>query len=399
MPKPFLDDTLLLEGKEALRIYEAIRECPIIDYHCHLDEARIAQNTPLGDLGALFLGGDHYKWRAMRLCGIEERRITGDAPNKEKFFAYASILPRLIGSPLYLWTHMELKALFGITLPLCAETAQEIWDRANDRLGSLRVRDLLKHFKVEAIMTTDDPMRTLANHGDYDGIKVRPTFRPDACFAAGMAHKELEARLDFFLTKGCTLADHGFDFVNAQDVNLLWLMRACHERGLTLQLHFGTFRNVNTRAFAACGKDSGFDIMRGGIDTDALVRLLDRLYSEDALPRLILYPLNDTYLPPLATLSGAFPGIKVGSAWWFNDTASGIRRQLTACAEYAVLGTHPGMLTDSRSFSSYVRFDFYRRILATWIAKQVDAGEYDKEAAIPLAKNLSYYNAKELMTR
>ena len=396
--KEFFGEDYLLQGESAKKIYSAIKDLPIIDYHCHLDEKAIKADKTFSDIGELWLSGDHYKWRAMRLCGVSEDYITGYRSFIDKFNKFAEILPSLCGNPVYAWAHMELKQIFGIEKPLNQGTAKEVWNEANEKLKNLSVRKLLKKFNVEYIATTDDPYSALENHGDIDGVKVRPTFRADSRFNEGVPKAELEKRLDYFVSKGCKIADYGFDFVNENDENLLWLIENCYKRKMILQLHFGTFRNVNSVMLKTCGKDSGFDIMRGGIDVDALVKVLDKENTKlGGLPTIVVYPLNDYDLRAVATLTGAFPTVKVGAAWWFNDTLGGIKRQLETVAEYSVLGTQFGMLTDSRSFSSYVRFDYYRRILSLFIGEKVDGGEYDEAAAEKLAKNIAYYNIKEAL--
>ena len=393
----FFDDDLLLSGDAARKIYQDIRHLPVIDYHCHLDERAITENRHFADIGELWLAGDHYKWRAMRLCGVDEEYITGSRSFKEKFLKYASVLPRLAGNPLYYWTHMELAELFSVHEPLNAGNAEEVWERANAVLPGMGAADMLAHFNVEYVATTDDPFSSLDGHGDIGGIKVRPTFRPDRCFAEGVDKGLLAERMDYFLSKGCKLADHGFDgFADTSDLE--WLTEKCYEKGLVLQLHFGTFRNVNTKAFAAVGRDAGYDVFRDHVATDALAKFLDKMCMKlGGLPKIILYPLNDVCLRSVCAISGAFPNVLVGAAWWFNDTVCGIRRQLETVAEYAVLGTNTGMLTDSRSFSSYVRFDFYRRILASYIGGLADRGEYDAAAASALAEGIAYKNIKEVL--
>ena len=393
--KNFFGEDYLLQCESSKKIYSAIKDIPIIDYHCHLDDKAIKENKTFSDIGELWLSGDHYKWRAMRLCGVSEDYITGYKSFNAKFCKLAEVMPNLCGNPVYAWAHMELKQIFGIEKPLNSDTVKEIWDEANEKLKTLSVRKLLKKFNVEYIATTDDPFSTLENHGDIDGVKVRPTFRADARFSEGVSKADLEKRLDYFVSKNCKIADYGFDFVSENDENLLWLIEKCYERKMILQLHFGTFRNVNSAAFKTCGKDSGFDVMRGSIDADALVKVLDKENSKlGGLPTIIVYPLNDYDLRALATLTGAFPMVKTGAAWWFNDTLGGIKHQLETVAEYSVLGTQFGMLTDSRSFSSYVRFDYYRRILSSFIGEKVNSGEYDEAAAEKLAKNIAYYNIK-----
>ena len=393
--KAYYGEELLLENETAKKIYEEIKNLPIIDYHCHLDERAIKDDKKFENIGELWLSGDHYKWRAMRLCGVAEKYITGGASYKEKFLKFAEILPLLCGNPVYMWSQMELSRIFGINKPLNKDTAEEIWEEANETLKTLSVQGLLKKFKVEYIATTDDPYSPLENHGDIGGVKVRPTFRADARFKEGVKKAELEKRLDYFAEKGCKIADYGFDFVSENDENLIWLIENCYKRKMLLQLHFGTFRNVNAKMYERCGKDSGFDIMRGAIDTDKLVKIFDRENMRlGGLPKIVVYPLNDYDLRAIATLTGAFPSVKLGAAWWFNDTVNGIKRQLETAAEYSALGTQYGMLTDSRSFSSYVRFDFYRRILSSFIGERVENGEYDEAAAIALARKIAYENIK-----
>ena len=396
--KEFFGEDYLLANESAKKIYSAIKDLPIIDYHCHLDDKAIKDDKVFSDIGELWLSGDHYKWRVMRLCGVSEEYITGNKPFGEKFYKFAGIMPMLCGNPVYAWAHMELKRIFGITKPLNSDTAEEIRNEANEKLKTLSVRKLLKKFNVEYIATTDDPYSMLENHGDIDGVKVRTTFRADARFKEGVPKADLEKRLDYFVSKGCKIADYGFDFVTENDENLAWLIEKCYERKMILQLHFGTFRNVNSAMLKTCGKDSGFDIMRGAIDVDALVNIFNRENGKlGGLPSIIVYPLNDYDLRAVATLTGAFPTVKVGAAWWFNDTLNGIERQLETVSEYSVLGTQFGMLTDSRSFSSYVRFDYYRRILSSFIGKKVENGDYDVDFAEILAKNIAYYNIKEAL--
>lgn len=393
----FFDDNILLAGKASKSIYNAIKDLPIIDYHCHLDERAIYNDAGFDDIGELWLKADHYKWRAMRLCGVDEHFITGGASWEEKFFAYAKIMPMLIGNPLYYWTHLELKMVFGIEEPLNEKSAKCIREKANEQLKSLSVGKLLEKFKVEFIATTDDPESTLEFHGKMGNTIVSPTFRPDRCFKENVDKGYLEKRLDYFVAKGCRIVDHGFDDFDRNRDDILWLMRVCKERDLILQLHFGTYRNINSRAFNSIGRDSGYDVFRSSVNTDALAEILDIADRKGELPKIILYTLNDNYIKALGAISGAFKGVYLGAAWWFNDTVSGIKRQLDTTAEYAALGTNFGMLTDSRSFSSYVRFDFFRRILADYIGDMVERGEYDPQSAEALAKNICYYNIKEAL--
>ncbi len=443
MSTPFFSDEVLLSTPEAVRLYRSVCDLPIIDYHCHLDQYAIQKNLCFETLGELWLSGDHYKWRAMRLCGVDEYYITGKASYTEKYYKYAEIFPKLCGSPLYYWTQMELKILFGISEPLCKENADAILSRANRILADMTVGDILKKFRVEYIATTDDATAPLDAHGDYEGTAVRPTFRPDKILAGdadelaklaeqyGKPIKTLAAlkealadRVAYFRAHDCRIADHGMDFLPLPDCGekkvaeifslrpelrneeenrrlashlLSYLAELYAKEDMVMQLHFATYRSVNSAMFSAVGRDAGFDIMRGAVDTDALVVFLDALYRRGALPKTVLYTLNPAAAPALATLSGAFPNVRIGAAWWFNDTVLGIKRQLETVAEYAVLGTNLGMLTDSRSFASYARFDFFRRILADLVGGYVARGEYDADAAETLMYGVCYGNIKEFL--
>ena len=440
--KPFFGPDLLLNSEAAKTLYAGVKDLPIVDYHCHLNEKEIQANRSFSDLGELWLGGDHYKWRAMRMCGVEERYVTGDASFAEKYGKYAEIFPRLAGNPLYYWTQMELALLFGIRTPLGPDTAETIRETANEKLANIRVSDLLNRFKVEYIATTDDPVSDLAVHGTYGSTVVAPTFRPDRILTldetaiselaavTGIATDTLDglkaalaARLDYFVAHGCRISDHGMDFLPEKKFEegtvaslyahrdsmipdakviissyLLYYVASLYaERNIVMQMHFATYRNVNTAMFDQVGRDAGFDIMRGGVDTDKLVEFLNTLHMEGNLPKMVLYTLNPACVPALCTLSGAFPNVRVGAAWWFNDTVEGIRRQIKITAEYAVLGTSLGMLTDSRSFASYARFDFFRRILADVVGEWVEKGEYAMEHAQKLMYDMCYGNVKEFL--
>ena len=440
--KEFFGPDVLLRTEAAKTLYATVKDLPIIDYHCHLNEKEIAADRGFSDLGELWMGGDHYKWRAMRMCGIDEKYVTGDADVSEKYAKYAEIFPRLAGNPLYYWTQMELGLIFGIHEPLGPDTAEGIRAKANAKLADIHVSDLLKQFKVEYIATTDDPVSDLSAHGTYGDTKVSPTFRPDRIIGldetalselaavSGITTDTLEglkaaltARLDYFVAHGCRISDHGMDWLPAADCgetaaarlyakrcelntedkwaltsHLLHFVAALYaERNMVMQLHFATYRNVNTAMFGQVGRDAGFDIMRGGVDTDRLVVFLDTLNKEGKLPKTVLYTLNPACVPALCTLSGAFPGVRVGAAWWFNDSVEGIRRQLKLTAEYAALGTNLGMLTDSRSFASYARFDFFRRILADVVGEWVENGEYDMKQAEKLMYNVCYGNVRAFL--
>ena len=436
----FYGDKVFLHSETAYKLYQAVRDLPIIDYHCHLDQFKIKDNATFSDLGELWLAGDHYKWRAMRLCGVDEEYITGKASYHDKFLKYAEIMPQLIGNPLYAWTHLELKQIFGIDKPLDRNTAEEIYKEANAVLGKLSVRKLLSNFNVEFVATTDDPADDLSAHGTYGNTFVTPTFRPDKLYfldeeylqklgrAAGKEMKQLDDllsvlrdRLDFFASKGCRMSDHGFErfpqhyatageageyFANRNRLTehekdaffgflLVWLAKEYAKRNITMQLHFSVIRNNNTEMYRKCGADSGFDLIGEEQSVKDLIKFFDQI-RDDERPQTVLYTLNDSNLPAIAAATGAFRNVRMGAAWWFNDTAEGIRKNLKTISEYSVLGNNLGMLTDSRSFSSYSRFDYFRRILCDFVAEKVSGGEYDETSAEQLVKNICYYNAKKV---
>lgn len=439
--KQFCGDELLLQTETAKLLYSEIKSLPIIDYHCHLNPKRIAENDAYTDIGSLWLAEDHYKWRAMRLCGIKEEFITGDADFHKKFLKYAEILPNLCGNPLYYWTHMELRQIFGIEKPLSAETAEEIYREANGKAERMSPQYLLNRFAVNYIATTDDPIDNLQYHGKHSNTLVAPTFRPDKVFTLDAAYLSLLGkaagcdantlggllaalirRLDFFVSQGCRISDQSFEkfptrsatreeaerlfknrgMLSADEKEALFgfllgfLLREYRKRNMTAQLHFAVTRNVNPEAFRSIGVDSGFDTMSASPDPRTLLAFLASIPDTER-PGILLYSLNDSALPSLACAAGAFRNVRLGAAWWFNDTPLGIRRNLEILAEYSALGTCSGMLTDSRSFSSYVRFDFFRRILADFVGGYVDRGEYDLAAAKALMHKIVYDNPKALI--
>lgn len=441
MSFPFFGDNVLLRSETAVKLYQSVRDLPIVDYHSHLSEGEIAADKTYSTITELWLKGDHYKWRAMRACGVDEKYITGDAGDYEKFLAYASVMPKLLGNPLYAWAHLELKRVFGIDLPLNRENAPAIYTRANEALKEISVRRLLKKFNVEYIATTDDPLSELSAHGVYDGIRVCPTFRPDRAFRLEREYLErlgalwgkpvrslddfnaaLDARLSYFLSKGCTIADLSLECtpsaVGKEEAERIFskgesatreererflsyelgvLGKCFKERGVTWQIHIGALRNVNSRMFAALGADAGYDVMKSGIDTDAIAAMLDRMDREGGLPSVVLYSLVPQAVPALCCIAECFPNVRVGAAWWFNDTLEGIRSHLSVLSEYGVLGTSLGMLTDSRSFSSYCRFEFFRRILSDFVAEKTEAGEYEEGCAKQLLYDICYANPKAFM--
>ncbi|MCR4562055.1 MAG: glucuronate isomerase [Bacilli bacterium] len=438
--KDFFSDSVLLNSETAVSLYQLVKDLPIIDYHCHLDQNKIKNNDSFSDIGELWLSGDHYKWRAMRMCGVDEEYISGKASYHDKFLKYASILPKIIGNPLYYWTHFELKQIFDINEPLNSESAERIYQKANEKLKTLKVRDLLKHFKVEYVATTDDPCDDLAANGKYDETMVGPTFRPDKAYYPKDYVPRLEKvlnrpirsakeylaalieRLDYFVSKGAKITDHGFyhfpkeyvdddkadelfqkrDSLSEEDRELFfgWLLvnlaKSYAKRGLTMQIHFAVIRNNNAEMFEKCGVDSGFDLIGKTQDAAEVILFLNQ-FTNDNRPNIVLYTLNDANLKELAAVTGAFRKVRMGAAWWFNDTLESIKYNLSVISEYSVLGTNLGMLTDSRSFSSYSRFDFFRRILCDFVAEKVNKGEYDLKSAELLLKDICYNNPKEIV--
>lgn len=427
---------LFLSSDSAKTIYEQVKDLPIIDYHCHLDQNKIRSDAHFSDIGELWLAGDHYKWRAMRLCGVDERLITGNASWHEKFLAYAKIVPQLAGNPLYYWTHMELSQVFGIGEPLSEESAERIYIAANEKLKAISVRTLLKQYKVEFVATTDDPADDLAAHGTYDETIVAPTFRPDKLLSLNKTYldqlgkivgyplktladilRAAEERLQYFVAHGCRISDHGFlkfpaRYVSRGEAERLFsegkggeevfgylltsLAKLYKKYNVIMQMHFAVTRNVNPEMYKVCGVDAGFDVIASASPIENVIAFFQQL-SDEERPETVLYTLNDSELPALAAITGAFRHVKLGAAWWFNDTVQGIRRNLSTIAEYSALGTNFGMLTDSRSFSSYARFDFFRRILSEYLGTLVERGEYDMQAAKTIAKNICYYNIKEAL--
>ncbi len=431
----------LLVSPTAEKLYETVKDLPVIDYHCHLSPRQIRENATFSDIGEFWLGGDHYKWRVMRMMGIAEKFITGTASNREKFKAYASIVPYLIGNPLYDWTHRELRDIFGITEPLSAQNADEVFDRASAALKDLSVWKLLDKFKVEFIATTDDPIDSLEYHGVVNDTRVTPTFRPDKLqtfsqeyidelgkasgveiATLGDLKRALTVRLDYFVSKGCKFSDHGFAafptrypdeeeaqklflrraFLTEEEREALWgrvllfLTEEYAKRGITMQIHFGVLRNVNPEKFALLGPDSGFDVIGEAPKTQDVLRYF-ALTPDEKRPKTVLYCLNDSALPALACLTGAYANVVMGAAWWFNDNKAGIERNLEIISQYSLLATNLGMLTDSRSFSSYCRFDFFRRIICSFTAAKVDAGECSFAQAKAVLSAVCYGNAKALI--
>jgi len=462
--KPFMDADFLLNSETARELYhEYAKGMPIFDYHCHLPPREIAEDQRFENLGQIWLAGDHYKWRAMRSNGIEERCITGDASWEEKFRKWAETVPRTIGNPLYHWTHLELQRYFGIETVLGPDTADEIWSEANGQIAApdFSVRNLLTRMNVRYVGTTDDPVDDLRYHKALAGsdfpVVVRPSFRPDKAYALSdpAAFKEwigtlataanmesietfehlreaLRRRITYFAEAGCTVSDHALvlpvntdyteGLLNGVLASVLrggvptkadtdafttavleFVAREYAERGWVFQLHIGALRNNNTRMYRALGPDSGFDSIVDGPIAKNLAGFLDRLDRDNALPRTILYGLNPGDNELFATMLGNFqdgtiPGkIQHGSGWWFNDQKDGMIRQMVSLANLGLLSRFVGMLTDSRSFLSFPRHEYFRRILSDLIGGWVEAGEAPRDMKLlgGIVQDICWYNAHD----
>jgi glucuronate isomerase len=459
----FLSDDFLLHSDVARELYHdyAKRE-PIFDYHCHLPPDQIASNRSFRNLYEVWLGGDHYKWRAMRSDGVAEKFCTGDASDWEKFLAYARTVPHLLRNPLYHWTHLELKSYFGIEALLSDATAEEIWNRANAQLATpeLSVHGLLTKSRVAVVCTTDDPTNRLESHRKIRadgrlGTRVYPTFRPDKALAIdqpdlfnkwvdalsdasgidcsnfGRFLDALKQRHDDFHACGGRLSDHGLPRCYAEectedeaaklfeaartgrqldclkaDAFRSFLMRFFGElaanRGWTMQLHLGAIRNNNTRLFCKLGPDAGFDSIGDARHAEPLARFLDQLDQREKLPKTIIYNLNpaDNYV--FASMIGNFqdgsiPGkIQFGSSWWFLDQKEAIEWQLNAISSLGLLSRFVGMLTDSRSFLSFPRHEYFRRILCNLIGRDVMQGELPRDMSLlgNMVRDISFRNAE-----
>ena len=400
----FINDDFMLKNETAKKLYGYVKDLPIIDYHCHISPKMIAEDYQFSDAYELFLGGDHYKWRQMRSNGIDEKYITGDADNYEKWLCFAKTMPKLIGNPLYHWTHLELKRYFDIDLILNEKNAKEIWDIVNKKLKSpdFSVKNLIRKSNVEVICTTDSPYDSLEYHKQLKDFetKVIPAFRPDLYDIKD----DITERMDYFHENGCRLSDHAIDEINDNLIKtMVFLGKEYAKRGWTMQLHIGAMRNNNTRMFEKLGADTGFDSVNDFEIAKGISKLLNELDKVDMLPKTILYCLNpkDNYV--LGTMLGNFQGteakgkIQFGSGWWFNDNRDGMEEQMRTLANLGCFGNFIGMLTDSRSFVSYTRHEYFRRIMCNLIGQWVEDNEYpdDMDALREIAEGISYKNAKE----
>lgn len=460
MRQPVSDSNFLLHTDTARKLYHEVAEqLPIVDYHCHLDPQEIFEDRTYENITQLWLGRDHYKWRLMRSNGVDEQFITGDAPDREKFQKFAESLPRAIGNPMYHWCHLELAQYFGYYGVLSPQTAQEVWDLTGEKLQSMSARRLIASSNVAMIGTTDDPLSDLVWHQKLAddptfSAMVCPTFRPDPALspekpgfaayitrlgeAAGVnistvedVRAALSQRMAYFAAHGCRASDHGLNYIMFRPVSdvdataalqkalsgqiltaeeqegyqttlLLHCAREYARLGWAMQIHFSCMRNPNEKMFLALGPDTGFDAMAVTDSCTTAHRLFSALDVENCLPKTILYSLNPADNAWIDTLLGSFqstelPGkIQHGSAWWFNDHKSGMTEHLVSLANLSILGNFIGMLTDSRSFLSYARHGYFRRILCDLLGQWVENGEYsnDPDALPTLVEDICYYNAK-----
>lgn len=440
--KQFMGEDFLLSNGTAVDLFEKhAKKQPIIDWHCHLSPQEIWEDKPYSSLTRLWLGGDHYKWRAMRAIGVPERLITGDGTDYDKFLAWAGTLPHLIGNPLYHWSHLELRRFFGIEAPLCAANAPAVWERANELLGQpgFTPRGFIERSNVEAVCTTDDPADSLKFHEKlrtdaHARFKVLPAMRPDKAlnvdapgFAAYLARlgeaagveigsftalkEALSRRIEWFDTMGCRASDHGFTALPQarpddglaeqalaaalagkepsresrdayQSALMVFLAGEYRRRDWVMELHVGATRNNNRRMFQRLGPDTGYDAIGDASCAEALAGLLSEIDAAGGLPRTVLFNLNPKDGIVLAALMGCFQDedtashMQYGSAWWFLDNRDGMEAQLRTLANVGALSRFVGMVTDSRSFLSYPRHEYFRRILCDLLGRWVEDGEY-----------------------
>ena len=453
--RAFMDKDFLLSTETAKHLYHDIAaELPIIDYHCHLNAREIFEDRRFENITQLWLGGDHYKWRLMRAAGVDEKFITGDAPDREKFQKWAETLSLAAGNPLYHWSHLELKKYFGYDGLLNADTAEEVWRLCGEKLKGLSARKLIEASNVKVLCTTDDPAdslewhRRLAADGSFP-VRVLPSFRPDRALGIEKADyldylsrlgsigsfsqlvEALCARLDFFVACGCRAADHGLAFVpfapaaeeeieavfqkrlrgelptaaeekRFKTALLLALGREYRRRGVVMQLHFGVRRDLSRRLYAAVGPDAGGDAIGDAAPIGEFAAFLDALDASDELPRTVLYSLDPNDNTAIETVMGAFQTsecagkLQHGSAWWFNDHKRGMAEHLSSLAEQGYLAGFIGMLTDSRSLLSFARHEYFRRVLCELLGSWVEAGEFpnDEKALRAIVEGVCYKNAE-----
>ena len=460
--KQFMDKDFLLSTDTAKTLFHDYAEkMPVLDYHCHINPQEIAEDRKFNNITQVWLGGDHYKWRVMRSCGVEERYITGDAPDREKFQKWAESLSKAIGNPLYHWSHLDLQRYFGYMGALNGDTAEEVWNLCNAKLqeDSMSVRNIIRQSNVTLICTTDDPADTLEWHkkiaeDDSFDVQVLPAWRPDKAMniekpdytdylaklasAAGMTEirtfaalkDALKNRMDFFASMGCCVSDHALNYVMYNPASeeeleaifakrmsggsvsheeqlkfktafMIFVGKEYHKRSWVMQLHYGCKRDNNIFRFNQLGPDTGFDCIDNYAPSASMADFLNALNATDELPKTVLYSLNPNDNASIGTIIGCFQSpdaigkIQQGSAWWFNDHKLGMTEQMTTLANLGVLGNFIGMLTDSRSFLSYTRHEYFRRILCDIIGGWVENGEYpnDQKTLKEIIEGVSYNNA------
>lgn len=458
--KKFMDKDFLLTTETAKKLYEACKDTPIFDWHCHLQPKEIYENKTPSDIAYLWLGGDHYKWRGMRSCGINEEYITGDKSPYEKFKAWAEAMPNLIGNPLYHWTHLELQRYFDIYDPLSPKTCDEIWEKANAKIkaGGFTPRELIEKSNVSYVCTTDDAADTLEYHKLLQAdktfkCKVLPAFRPDKALGIelpgynewvaqleSVIGRKVESftqlkeamleRIEFFRSMGCCASDHAFTYVpfnraDEDELNcifsrqlkgealskeeidkyktelIIFLAGEYNRLGWGMEIHIGAMRNNNGVMFKKLGADAGYDSVADYEIAVSLSRLLDAMLCGGGLPKTVLFTLNpkDNYV--LGTMLGNFQSdeaeskIQFGSAWWFNDNYDGMRQQMQTLMNLGVISKFVGMITDSRSFLSYPRHEYFRRILCELLGDLVEEGKYpdDIEFLSKVVQDVSFNNA------
>jgi glucuronate isomerase len=460
--KPFIHENFLLSNKTAEKLYHEYSENqPIVDFHCHLLPAMIADDRQFENLTQAWLEGDHYKWRAMRSNGISEKYCTGGTPDPEKFKKWAETVPATAGNPLYHWTHLELTRYFNITELLSPSTAEGIYEKASSMLQTkeFSTRSLIRKMNIETVCTTDDPADNLEHHlklKNSFGIKVLPTFRPDNIIktedpgifktyirklelACGTEIYNFDGLLDaidkrhmFFHKMGCRLSDHGLDrlyfttftlteietifkkllkgeVISSEEAEkyktavMLELCRMNHKKGWTQQFHLGALRNTNSRMFRQMGPDTGWDSIGGSLDPLKLSKFFSELDNNDQLTKTILYNINPADNEMMITMAGNFNDgssvakVQYGAAWWFLDQKSGMEKNIKDLAALGLLRRFIGMVTDSRSFLSYPRHEYFRRLVCNFVGEEVEKGLIpdEKEILKPLIEGISYRNAKE----
>ena len=450
-----MDQDFLLSSETAKHLYhDFAAPLPIIDYHCHLDPREIYEDRQFENITQVWLGGDHYKWRLMRSAGVDEKYVTGDASDREKFQKWAETIGLAIGSPLYHWSHLELRNYFDYQGILNGDTAEEVWQLCNAKLKELSARKLIANSNVKALCTTDDPADSLEWHkkiaeDETFGVKVLPSYRPDKALGIEKADyldylkrlgeigsfaqlaQVLKERLQFFVSVGCRVSDHGMEGVpyapateeqvetifqkrlsgeiptlqeqkQFKTALLLILGREYHRLGIVMQIHFGVIRDNSHRVFRALGPDAGIDSIGDQASIKELAAFLGELDDTNELPKTILYSLNPNDNAAIETVMGAFQTgeavskMQHGSAWWFSDHKQGMIDQMTSLANEGFLAGFVGMLTDSRSFLSYARHEYFRRILCELLGSWVENGEYpdDEKALRTIVEGICVRNAE-----